>query len=109
MSHFTPFSLLIYIILKVLTYDGQILHQFQDIKADDLLQYCLYWTLTLKNETEFQICGKHSGKVVSRCEGGMRIIACLTRVCVLRGDGSPDEFPILVKHSPETGHLRPLS
>lgn len=46
---------------------------------------------------------------MSRCEDGMRIIACLTRVCVLRGDGSPDEFPILVKHSPETGHLRPLS
>ena len=35
-----------------------------------------------KRETEFQVCGKHSGKVVSRCESGMRVISCLTRVCV---------------------------
>ena len=59
------------------------------------------------------MCGKHSGKAVRRCESGTRIIVCLTRVCVcvcvLRGGGSPDEFPILVRHNPETGHLRPLS
>lgn len=30
-------------------------------------------------------------------------------VCVLRGVGSPNEFPVLVRHNPETGHLRPLS
>ena len=41
----------------------------------------------------------------------MRVISCLTRVCVcvLRGVGSPNEFPVLVRHNAETGHLRPLS
>ena len=30
-------------------------------------------------------------------------------VCVGGGGGSPDEFPILVRYNPESGHLRPLS